>query len=581
MKFKPIILTFLGICFSFVIVAQNVPNGGFESWEMRSLYEQPENWITGNQESFMSGEQTVLKVDDAYSGSYAMRLETVANEEDTLFGYAFSNGRFIGGELDDTLFFEGGFPVAATPDSLFGYFKYETAVDDTALVLVSFKSGGLYVGQNVFFLTGTQSDYVKLGFEIGEASATPDTAIIALATTDPDAAKAGGWVQVDSLWFGDTPDVIPNADFETWEEDSYQEPENWVTTNLFSHLFGGGIAASPTADANSGSLALRLEAVEAMVPSDEGLTSMVTGFAMGFESVFAFGEDLPKFSVDFNPESLTGYYKYAAIDDTAMIFVQLYDTEGGEYGGGTILLNADNYTVFTIPLNYPGEVTISEVSVVISTSVHFMESGSDAAEEGAVLYLDDLHLVDPCATFDPYEIASVTQATCDEPMATIDAGEGWDEYLWSNDSTTQVLEMEVSEDLTLTVTVTDSETGCQFSDQVELLAPVGCEDNLKQQSAVKPSFSLYPNPGSEEFNLKLNNIPSGTYKIELISITGKIIQTHTLVNIRNSTQFQMDISSVSNGVYIVKVKGDELNHCERVVINQELSIDLEKNKKRG
>lgn len=565
-KFLSIIIS--GFALLNAVYPQNIPNGGFENWEMRFLYEEPVWWNTGNQESFMSGEQTALKTTDSYSGNLALRIETVTSTEDTLFGYAFCNGRITSGDLGDTLYFDGGIPISAAPDSLFGYFKFNFAINDTGFVLISFKSGGNIISQNFYQLNGTQSTYTRLGFRIETMVETPDTALVAFACSNPDHPIPGGWIQVDSLWFGGIADTIWNADFELWEESSYQEPINWFTTNLFSYLFGGDIAATPTADAHSGDFALRLEAIQTMIPADEGLTEAVAGFAIPYFGDMDFRESLPTFPVGFNPSRLIGFYKFEPLlNDTAMLYIGLIDDEDNVYDMGAYLTTAATYQEFAIDLSYPTDVTITNACMIVNTSKYFMETG-ESGELGSVLYLDDVYLFNPCDTFPPYSIASAVHPTCDDSTATLDAGEGWDDYLWSNGDTTQIITVFVPEDHTIiSVTVTDNNTGCQFSDEEILYYPTDCggESTTLLDNQVS-RMNLYPNPAADKIILSLYNLQQDIYTLELIDITGKILISKQITITEKNKKIPLNVSDLSEGLYLIKIEGENYSRCERLAI---------------
>ncbi len=567
MKTKVLSIIILGLVLLSTVYSQNVPNGGFENWEMRFLYEEPVWWITGNQESFLGGEQTAVKTTDSYSGEYALRIETVTNAENTFFGYAFSNGRITDGELGDTLHFEGGIPVSAAPDSLCGYFKFDMATNDTGLVLISFKSAGNIISQNFYQITGSQNDYTRLVFQIETMAETPDTALVAFTCSNPENPQPGGWMQIDSVWFEGIADTIWNADFEYWEDYSYQEPVNWFTTNLFSYLFGGDMAATPTTDAHTGDFALRLEAVESVIPAEGDLVPAVAGFAIPYEETFDFRESLPTFPVGYNPYMLTGFYKFEPmLNDTAMLFIGLIDDEDNIYETGTFLPAASTYQEFEVLLSYPAGVNITEASMVVNTSKYFMQTGEEG-ELGSVLYIDDLSLVNPCDTFPPYSIASVTQADCSDYTASIDAGEGWDEYLWSNSETTQVIRVTVTEPEVYSVTVTNTETGCQFSDEVELVPPDGCGLAVPSTDNRNPAIELYPNPTTGMLTVEFQNPVSGWYTIEIVDITGKvIISEKTRIN-TSLKKTVFDLTKYSEGLYMVKITGEKFSHCKRLMIN--------------
>jgi len=568
MKSKIFSIAIMGFAFLYSTYAQNVPNGGFEDWEMRLLYEEPETWNTGNQEAFLYNASTASSTADSYSGDLALRLETVVAEEDTLFGYAMCNGIVTGGEVSDTLHFEGGIPVSAAPDSLFGYFKFEIPENDTGLVLVSFKSAGDIISQTFYPITGTQNSYTLLGFEIETMTETPDTALVAFTCSNPDNVMTGGWLQVDSVWWDGIDDSISNADFEVWEEASYQDPENWITANLFAYLFGGDIAATPTADAHSGSFALRLEAIETAIPADEGMTEAVAGFAIAYEESFNFTESLPTFPIDFNPTALTGYYKFEPVlNDTALLYISLADDAGNTlYEIGTYLTEASTYQAFEITIDYSGETPIALASIVVSTTKYFMQTGENSGEIGSVLYFDDLDLFNPCDTFPPYSIASVIPADCSDYTASIDAGDGWDEYLWSNEETTQVIWVTVNESEVYSVTVTNNLTGCQFSDEVELFPPDGCGTAVQPKENTVPGIALYPNPTTDILIIEFQNLKLGIYTIEVLDITGKIILSERIFTCENKKKVILDLTEYTEGLYLIKIQGEKFSHCEKLMI---------------
>jgi hypothetical protein len=567
MKSKIIILAIL--CYTLIsgAYAQNIPNGGFENWENRILYEEPVSWNTGNMEVFRINAITAFDTIDSYSGVHALRLETVVSQEDTLAGYAFCNGTINGGGVSDTLLFQGGFPVSGAPDSLFGHFKYQMAENDTGIVLISFKSGGNIIGQNIFSLIGAQNSYAKLGWEINAMAGTPDTAMIAFACSNPDKPQPGGWLQVDSIWFGGIGDSIPNADFEFWEAASYQEPEHWVTANLFSYLFGGDTCATPTTDAHSGDYAIRIESIQAMIPSDSGFNAAVVGFAVPYSTSYNFSPTLPTFNVDFNPAQLTGYYKFEPLlNDTALVYGYLTDDEEHTYPFVSILLPTDEYLPFEIPLNYPDGVTITMASFLFSTSLYFMQGDGRSGEIGSILYVDDLNLVNPCDAYPPYSIAGVNLPLCGENIAVIDAGDGWAEYLWSTGATTQTISVPVTEPTNYSVTVTAAVSGCQFSDEVTVSLPL-C-DAIEETAEKTMEVGLYPNPSTGDFTLEFYNALPGEYTAEIVAITGKVLFKETLFISKMNKIVKFSLSDYPEGLYLVKISGEKFSYCESMMINR-------------
>ena len=70
--------------------------------------------------------------------------------------------------------------------------------------------------------------------------------------------------------------------------------------------------------------------------------------------------------------------------------------------------------------------------------------------------------------------------------------------------------------------------------------------------------SIYPNPTSEDFlNIKFNQ----DAKVEVFSIFGKKL-IHTTIHSSNTT---VDISSLSKGIYIVKITHKKLSFSTKII----------------
>jgi hypothetical protein len=194
-----------------------------------------------------------------------------------------------------------------------------------------------------------------------------------------------------------------------------------------------------------------------------------------------------------------------------------------------------------------------------------MQTGEHSGEIGTVLYLDDLHLIDPCESVAPFTII-VNYPTCEDNTAMLDAGNGWDEYLWSTGETTQTIVIPVTEPVTVSVTVTDNDTGCEFSDETDLSTPTGCEDIINSIETREPSVEIYPNPASGIFSIELYNAQAGIYAVSIVDITGKILIQRDFVVQNRNLKMQMDLSAYPDGLYLLKLAGNKFTLCERILI---------------
>ena len=120
-------------------LAQSLPNNGFESWESNAIppYDDPEFWNTPNLYTSALGVTCVNKSEDAFSGFYAARLETV----EILGGMFRVPGMVTYGDLainilDTSYSFSGGIFLQEKVQSLSGQYQFQGAENDSAMVLI-------------------------------------------------------------------------------------------------------------------------------------------------------------------------------------------------------------------------------------------------------------------------------------------------------------------------------------------------------------------------------------------------------------------------------------------------------------
>ncbi len=127
--------------------AQQVPEGGFETWGQRNGAEAPQGWITTDDvllEIFglplNSG--SVSKSTDRRSGSFAAKLETTALP---LMGGVLPGAVFVGNRFNITGFTPGGVPLTGRPANLQFYYKLTgpgAAIDSAQVSVQLTKSVG-------------------------------------------------------------------------------------------------------------------------------------------------------------------------------------------------------------------------------------------------------------------------------------------------------------------------------------------------------------------------------------------------------------------------------------------------------
>jgi hypothetical protein len=115
-----------------------IPNSGFESWNNLGSYEDPAGWATMNYLCAGPFYSTTKSSDHFPSsvGSYSIRVENNTSLTQMTGGYGMS----ITNAFDYP--FKPAFPVVGHPNSLTGYYKYNSVNNDTMFVkIVLFNNG--------------------------------------------------------------------------------------------------------------------------------------------------------------------------------------------------------------------------------------------------------------------------------------------------------------------------------------------------------------------------------------------------------------------------------------------------------
>ncbi|MEZ5199088.1 MAG: hypothetical protein R2764_22710 [Bacteroidales bacterium] len=312
MKLKHYILL-VGIVFGyFVANSQIIENSGFENWFTQQFYDDPNGFASTNFASYIAtGEPNVLKTNDAYAGSYAVKMETVPSSEGNIAG-----GLFIGAIGDG--YIAGGIPFDERPDSVTGYVKYDVVGIDTANIVVLFKKFGAPLGLCLIQFTGTQEDYVYFSAPVQWLApiVPPDSLATGISSSTVfGIPEAGSTITVDNIGFVGANASFPNYSFEDWTEYSSEEPENWFTSNFFNFSIGTS-SVSKTEDSYEGDYAIKMVNTVSVWDDTLGLITNGTFGAQG---------PIKGMTIDSIPDKLSGYYKYEPVGpDTALARMALY-----------------------------------------------------------------------------------------------------------------------------------------------------------------------------------------------------------------------------------------------------------------
>ncbi|HNS11474.1 MAG TPA: T9SS type A sorting domain-containing protein [Bacteroidia bacterium] len=361
MKKSLLVISLLFIQLS--VTGQAIQNGDFENWSNFN-YDETVSWITSNRESVPAFSIPTVTPVGGFSG-LAARIETYIIGTDTLGGYVINS-------TDNPIDGIGGIPYSQQPTDITGYYRYELPGIDTAILIVTFKSGGSIISTDIFAIKGTGSEltYVPFTFPLSLGS-VPDTVIIAMAASNLISGigiEANSWIEFDELAFSG-PSItqpIPNGTFDNWINKSIDNPFGWINS-------GDGVKQST--DAVSGLYALSLETTDQGFGPEIAAVSSGQDFSMGGQPFTNMGD------------TLVGFYKFlTSAPDTAI--ANINTMAGGSIVGGAYyqFISTSVYTPFAIPIG--SSMTPDSIRIEFYSSYFPF----DSAVVGSKLFIDQLDL---------------------------------------------------------------------------------------------------------------------------------------------------------------------------------------------
>jgi hypothetical protein len=90
------------------------------------------------------------------------------------------------------------------------------------------------------------------------------------------------------------------------------------------------------------------------------------------------------------------------------------------------------------------------------------------------------------------------------------------------------------------------------SDTVSINAVTAVQqNNIAGKTIDKPGFSVYPNPAKTMATVVFNE--TGNCIVKLTDISGRVLQTKTIVAVKGRNTVQLDISKYAKGVYLIPI----------------------------
>jgi hypothetical protein len=81
------------------------------------------------------------------------------------------------------------------------------------------------------------------------------------------------------------------------------------------------------------------------------------------------------------------------------------------------------------------------------------------------------------------------------------------------------------------------------------------------------SVSIYPNPSTGNFNLNMSGLTASTVDVNITDVSGKVVMNKSFNTLNGGLNAPINISNVEEGVYIVRVNGDQ-SIVRRIVVSK-------------
>jgi hypothetical protein len=152
-------------------------------------------------------------------------------------------------------------------------------------------------------------------------------------------------------------------------------------------------------------------------------------------------------------------------------------------------------------------------------------------------------------------VSSSASLICTGQTASLTAS-GATTYSWNTSATTSVIAVSPTVSTSYTVTGTDANT---CSNSVVITQSVSNCTGINANTISQNGLLVYPNPNTGLFTIELNN---GSVKtIQVMDLTGRIV----LANTTSNDKIDFNISTLSNGVYYVKVQSNNSVEVIKIV----------------
>lgn len=332
----------------------SIPNGNFESWNSVT-YDYPLNYpYNSNFDALYRYESAlpfnVIKTTDAYHGSAALKLTTVTSGTNTAFGYLLNSNPKNGNPETWT----GGMPYTEMPTGIQGYYKYNVASGDSAIVFAVFSKAGHNIGTYLYPIGNLRTSWTSFNFTFDPPLAeAPDSVIFAASSSNimkSDNGVAGSELILDYVSFTGVTNqpTKMNGDFESWATENLTTAADWIMQTNYNQRGN----ENRTSDAAKGEYAMQLKSYlgdNNGVPAARGEQA-----STGYYPNNCDGNCIEKGGQPYtkSKDTLTFWYKYVPKGNVKAQVNLNFKKSGNQFGGAGLELSESNeYKYVEIPFD--------------------------------------------------------------------------------------------------------------------------------------------------------------------------------------------------------------------------------------
>ncbi|UTW67775.1 T9SS type A sorting domain-containing protein [bacterium SCSIO 12643] len=141
---------------------------------------------------------------------------------------------------------------------------------------------------------------------------------------------------------------------------------------------------------------------------------------------------------------------------------------------------------------------------------------------------------------------------------TLDAGAGFNSYLWSDLTTNQTLDVTLTNMGTISVVVTDG-NGCYGADTVFV------DFILDIPTLDKASVNIYPNPAADYLNIDMKGFNGQEVQVIITDMGGKHV-INNILKVNGNQTSTLDVSNLPTGTYFIQIQAENQKVVKHIVI---------------